>query len=203
LLSANNPFDVDTATDSDEEIIKFPYPDEYGVMGVLPPGAPTSPMLSNLAARKLDESLDKYALDNGFVYTRYADDITISASNLASARLVGKIQRNIIRRIRQSGFKENTKKTGVAGPGSKKTVLSLLVDGCAPRLSREMYRRIDRLLYASTKYDLEPTAAHEGFESAYGFYNHSSGLIAFVKDVDRKRWENFSVRFKQIMPPWE
>lgn len=151
LLSANNPFDVDTATDSDEEIIKFPYPDEYGVMGVLPPGAPTSPMLSNLAARKLDESLDKYALDNGFVYTRYADDITISASNLASARLVGKIQRNIIRRIRQSGFKENTKKTGVAGPGSKKTVLSLLVDGCAPRLSREMYRRIDRLLYASTK----------------------------------------------------
>jgi len=159
-------------------------------------------MLSGLAARKLDDSLATYAADNGFIYTRYADDITISTSNLASARLVGKIQRNVVRRIRQSGFKENVKKTRVAGPGSKKVVLGLLVDGGAPRLSRETYHRIDRLLHASVKYDLAPTAAHEGFESAYGFYNHIAGLIAFVKDVDQERWKDFFERFKTINPPW-
>jgi len=193
---------LEEASDSETERKFMPHPDMSRMMGVLPQGAPTSPMLSGLAARKLDDSLATYAADNGFIYTRYADDITISTSNLASARLVGKIQRNVVRRIRQSGFKENVKKTRVAGPGSKKVVLGLLVDGGAPRLSRETYHRIDRLLHASVKYDLAPTAAHEGFESAYGFYNHIAGLIAFVKDVDQERWKDFFERFKTINPPW-
>jgi len=180
----------------------MPYPDMSRVMGVLPQGAPTSPMLSSLAARNLDDSLTKYAQDRGFVYSRYADDITISAAYLSSAGLVGDIQRNIVRRIRESGFRENRKKTRVAGPGSRKTVLGLLVDGQTPRLSRETYRRIDRLIHASVKYELSATAAHEGFDSAFGFYNHLSGLIAFVKDVDQKRWEEFSVRFEKIKTPW-
>jgi RNA-directed DNA polymerase len=193
---------LEEAPASDSQSKSMPHPDVSRIMGVLPQGAPTSPMLSSLAARKLDDSLATYAADNGFVYTRYADDITISTSNLASPRLIGNIQRNIVRRIRQSGFKENVKKTRVAGPGSKKVVLGLLVDGGTPRLSRETYHRIDRLLHASVKYDLAPTAAHEGFESAYGFYNHIAGLIAFVKDVDQKRWKDFFERFKTINPPW-
>jgi RNA-directed DNA polymerase len=191
----------DDAAASDSQSRSMPHPDVSRIMGVLPQGAPTSPMLSSFAARKLDDSLTKYAADNGFVYTRYADDITISTSNLASPRLIGNIQRNIVRRIRQSGFKENIKKTRVAGPGSKKIVLGLLVDGSAPRLSRETYHRIDRLLHASIKFELAPTAAHEGFESAYGFYNHIAGLIAFVKDVDQQRWEEFAERFQMIKPP--
>jgi RNA-directed DNA polymerase len=203
LHSSRSAVSAPQAENSSSEPEKaFPYPEQAGHVGVLPQGAPTSPMLSNLAARKLDDSLNEYARENNFVYTRYADDITISASNLVSARLVGKIQRNIVRRIRQSGFKENIKKTRVAGPGSKKIVLGLLVDGKEPRLSRETYKRIDRLLHASIKYELAPTAGHEGFESAYGFYNHIAGLVAFVKDVDRKRWGYFSERFKKIKPPW-
>jgi RNA-directed DNA polymerase len=194
LLHGQNP-----PPDEDEA---YPYPERAGFAGVLPQGAPTSPMLSNLAARKLDDALNQYALENGFVYTRYADDIAISASHLNSARSVGKIQRNIIHRIRKCGFNENIQKTRVAGPGSKKTVLGLLVDGRTPRLSRETCHRIDRLLHASIKYELAPVAAHEGFESAYGFFNHMSGLIAFVRDVDRQRWEEFSERFKMIKPPW-
>jgi RNA-directed DNA polymerase len=197
--SVLNPPQAESSPSDDSET--FPYPEQAGAAGVLPQGAPTSPMLSNLAARKLDDALNEYSSENGFVYTRYADDITISTSNLASPRLIGNIQRNIVRRIRQSGFKENIKKTRVAGPGSKKIVLGLLVDGSAPRLSRETYHRIDRLLHASIKFELAPTAAHEGFESAYGFYNHIAGLIAFVKDVDQQRWEEFAERFQMIKPP--
>lgn len=178
------------------------YPEIIGRVGVLPQGAPTSPMLSNLAARRLDESLHLYALDYGFVYTRYADDITISASTIPTQQSVGDIHRCIVRRIREAGFRENRKKTRVAGPGSKKVVLGLLVDGEEPRISRETYRRIDRHLYATEKFGLHDTASHEGFESAFGFFNHLSGLIAFVKDVDEERWEAFSNRFKKIDKPW-
>jgi len=48
--------------------------------GVLPQGAPTSPVISNLACRGLDNDLWKLTKSVGCRYTRYADDITISTN---------------------------------------------------------------------------------------------------------------------------
>lgn len=181
---------------------QFPYNDRSGNVGVLPQGAPTSPMLSNLAAKELDTFLHEYAMDHGFVYTRYADDITISSADNSSVRSKGEIHRSIVRRIRRARFRENEKKTRIAGPGSKKVVLGLLVDGEVPRLSRDTYRRVDRLLYAAKEFGWEATATHHGFDSAFGFHNHLSGLVRFVHDVDLKRWTDFSERLSSIPVPW-
>jgi RNA-directed DNA polymerase len=167
-------------------------------IGVLPQGAPTSPMLSNLAAAKMDDYLFSYAQSNGFVYTRYADDLTFSASVLPAKKSIGQLMHEIISLIRKSGFKENRKKIRIAGPGSKKVVLGLLVDGEQPRISRELLKRIDRNLYSIGRYGLEAVAAHDGFESTYGLYNHVSGLISFIKDVDYERWKVFESRFSSI-----
>ena len=49
--------------------------------GGLPQGAPTSPRLSNLVNYRLDARLAGMARTFGAVYTRYADDITISFSD--------------------------------------------------------------------------------------------------------------------------
>jgi len=88
---------------------KYPYPPQH-LIGVLPQGAPTSPMLSNLAAVKLDKLLYDYAQSKGFVYTRYADDIALSTSVLPSCESIGKIQKEVISLIRNCGFQENRKK---------------------------------------------------------------------------------------------
>ena len=178
------------------------YADRSGAMGVLPQGAPTSPMLGNLAARALDEELTEFSAQHGFVYTRYADDITLSSSgNLPQGMAIGNLHRKVTGIIRKSGFRENPEKTRVAGPGSKKMVLGLLVDGEAPRLSKEIFKRIDRHLHAAAKYGISEVAKHEKFDSPIGFYNHLSGLIAFVKDVDRVRWEAFQSRFSSLRSP--
>lgn len=170
--------------------------------GVLPQGAPTSPMLSNLVAEKLDIRLNDFAFENGFAFTRYADDLTLSARRLPQNISISNIHREIVSIIRECGFKENRKKIRIAGPGSKKTVLGLLVDGEHPRISKEMYKRIDRHLYAAVKFGIAETAKHEAFDSAYGFYNHLSGLISFVKDVDKERWNDFHERFLKLTPSW-
>lgn len=167
-------------------------------IGVLPQGAPTSPMLSNLVAQKLDESLYCYAQDNGFVYSRYADDIAFSASKLPSRKSVAKIKREIISLIRKGGFYENSDKIRIAGPGSKKVILGLLVDGETPRLTRQLRRRIDRNIYSIEKYGIEAVAVHDGFESVYGFFNHVSGFMSFIKDVDRDQWSKLNPRFQSI-----
>lgn len=166
--------------------------------GVLPQGAPSSPILSNLATEKLDKQLYDFSINNGFVYTRYADDLTFSSIKLPHKTSIAKIHKQIIRIIRLNKFMENKEKIRIAGPGSKKIVLGLLVDSAQPRISKEMYKRIDRHLYASKKFGLKETAIHENFDSVYGFYNHLSGLISYVKDVDYKRWEEFKERFSEI-----
>ena len=177
------------------------YAHHSGLTGVLPQGAPTSPMLSNLAARALDEALTEYAGQHGFVYTRYADDITLSAGRLPEAVSAGQINRAVIGIIRHCKFIENGKKTRVAGPGAKKMVLGLLVDGEHPRISKETYKRIDRHLHATLKYGLAEVASHEKFDSPLVFYHHLAGLISFVKDVDQTRWSEFSAQFSNIKKP--
>ena len=177
----------------------IPYP--VSRWGVLPQGASTSPMLSNLAARALDDALSKYARSNGFVYTRYADDLTFSASRLPKGKSISRIRKEIVGLVVECGFVENESKFRVAGPGARKVVLGLLVDGERPRLTKATVKRIDRLLYAIGKYGLVEVSKHERFDSAYGFYNHISGLIAYTKDVDMRRWEDFNERFQKIPSP--
>lgn len=167
-------------------------------IGVLPQGAPTSPMLSNLVSIKLDELLYDYCRKNNFIYSRYADDLTFSASALPANKSIGKIQKEVIQIIRKGGFMENREKMRVAGPGSKKIVLGLLVDGEHPRISKDTYKRIDRHLYASEKYGIAEVATHEKFDSVYGFYNHLKGLLSYVKDVDFKKWEIFNEKWRRI-----
>ncbi|SOB57933.1 RNA-directed DNA polymerase [Pseudodesulfovibrio profundus] len=179
-----------------------PYRETYH-HGVLPQGAPSSPMLSNLVALRLDETLSAYADENGLTYTRYADDITLSTLALPSKVSVGGIKRAVIKIIRRAGFIENPKKIRVAGPGSRKTVLGLLVDQSSPRISRHTYKRIDRLLYSISQYKLAGVAEHDGFDSSFGLYNHLHGLINYVKDVDYSRWEEFSKQFQPIKEQFE
>jgi len=86
----------------------------------------------------------------------------------------------------------------VAGPGARKIVLGLLVDGEKPRLSRKFRKRIDRNIYSIKHFDIESVANHDGFDSVYGFFNHISGLMSYIHDVDLDLWCKLYPRFLDI-----
>lgn len=54
---------------------------------LLPQGAPTSPAITNLICRKLDRRLMGLSRTLGFVYSRYADDLTFSGSGEAVKKI--------------------------------------------------------------------------------------------------------------------
>ncbi len=79
---------------------------------VLPQGAPTSPFLANLSARGLDDAIRKLLSETpgSFTYTRYADDLTISAPHELHRSLLGEL----LRTVQRAGFRHHPHKVRIA-----------------------------------------------------------------------------------------
>ncbi|MFN3256371.1 MAG: reverse transcriptase family protein [Ilumatobacter sp.] len=157
-----------------------------GHLGYLPQGAPTSGAISNLVAEKLDIGLDSLAQDASLVYTRYADDITLSTTEaftrsnaLAVVRQVGDI-------CRLHGFELHRAKTRIVPPGARHIVLGLLVDDETPRLTRQFKSRIATHTYGVERFGLSAHARSRNFSSLQGLVNHVNGLIRFALDIEPK-----------------
>src|SRR5262245_40906729 len=106
----------------------------------LPQGAPTSPVLSNFIASTLDRRLFRLARQNKLVYSRYADDITLS-TNLAQFPPAIAIREQIAgggfkvvagdlleQAITASGFAINGNKVRIQGRGVQQSVTGLIVN---------------------------------------------------------------------------
>lgn len=91
--------------------------------GRLPMGTPTSPVLSNFACRDLDDQLQQISADLGWVYTRYADDMSFSSNAPIDANAIDLIRTT----IRKDGFEVNERKKKLFGPDDPKIVTGLLV----------------------------------------------------------------------------
>jgi RNA-directed DNA polymerase len=164
---------------------KLPY--RTHEQGHLPQGAPTSPMLANLVVRSLDQCILQLAVQSGWSYTRYADDLAFSrrdnSSRAAGMELAKKIEHELV----QFGLKNNRQKTAIIPPGGRKIMLGVLVDREKPRLTREFRNNVETHLYAllSPKIGAAAHRAKRGFASTIGMRRHIQGLVAFAHQVDR------------------
>lgn len=156
-------------------------------IGHFPQGAPTSPMLSNLAMIEFDKKVENIANNNGLFYSRYADDLCLSTSSAVFDRnKAKKVIGAIYNEMRKIGLEPNLTKTQVLPPGARKIVLGLLVDSERPRLSREFRSKMRMHLYFMTHSDVGPAlhASKRGFESVLGLKNHIEGLITYARQID-------------------
>ncbi len=112
--------------------------------GVLPQGAPTSPLLANLIAFRLDHQLYRWARANRCVYTRYADDLTFSTNH----RSLSAAQCDDIEAIvREEGFVVNEAKRRTMPYYERQVVTGLVVNNKAPAVPRERLRSLRALLF--------------------------------------------------------
>lgn len=173
-------------------------------MGHLPQGAPTSPMLANLAMAAFDRELSDLAGSNGLTYTRYADDIALSTnkedfSRDKAARIIGQVYAL----MGAHGLSPNATKTRVVPPGGRKVLLGLLVDGDAPRLTREFKSALRLHLYFLRHPGVGPArhAARRGFTAVAGLRNHVEGLISFARQIEPEYARARSVELASIHWP--
>ena len=115
-------------------------------------GAPTSPALSNILMYNFDVALSQQALEMGVGYTRYADDITISAT---SEEAVLNFEKTIVRSVRSLKSPRltfNNEKRGLYKRGQRRMVTGLIVTPDRKvSIGRERKRLISAMLNRSSQ----------------------------------------------------
>jgi RNA-directed DNA polymerase len=185
---------------------RYPTIGPYAVerLGHLPQGAPTSPMLANLAMVKFDEAIQEICDRRALVYTRYADDIILSTDSPAFGRGgVGAIIGEVYKSLGRFGLSPNVAKTHISPPGARKVVLGLTVDGPSPRLTREFKGLLGQHLYylASPRAGPIEHAKRRGFRAIAGLRNHVQGLVAFARQIEPTFGDECAERLAMVSWP--
>jgi RNA-directed DNA polymerase len=92
---------------------------QTSTIGQLPQGAPSSPMLANLASYRLDKKLTALADRYGLTYTRYSDDMIFSTGQAFSRKSVSILILEAERILRSFGHVLHKKKVSVCPPGTR------------------------------------------------------------------------------------
>jgi retron-type reverse transcriptase len=143
----------------------------------LPQGAPTSPFLANLAALSLDQKLIELcsaSLENGWHFTRYIDDVTISGG----AGLVEIID-EIYQVIESFSFEANRRKTKIRRRSSQQNVTGVIVN---TKLSppRKLSRKLRQHIYYCNKYGIDDHSRRLSLKPA-DFVKKFRGQIAYIR----------------------
>ncbi|WP_293143928.1 MULTISPECIES: reverse transcriptase domain-containing protein [unclassified Microcoleus] len=157
----------------------------------LPQGAPTSPAITNILCRRLDRRLYSMAKQYGFDYTRYADDLTFSASG-ESLRYIFNIFQNTRFIVEQEDFEINEQKTKVIRRYQQQKVTGIVVNEKL-NVSREQLKKFRAVLYQIEKDGLEGhkwgqsediIASIEGFANFVSMVNPEKGA-KFKEQINR------------------
>lgn len=166
----------------------------------LPQGAPTSPVLANMIAHKMDAQMQYLAMRFHSTYTRYADDITFSftCSQRRLPREIvsvdgGVVQcgERLVHVVETNGFSIHPGKVRLRGQSSRMEVTGLTVNEF-PNVNRYYVRQIQSMLYAWRTHGYE--AAEREFNQKYDAGHRPScspkslekvvrGKLAFLSSV--------------------
>ncbi|MBD1389255.1 TIR domain-containing protein [Neiella sp. HB171785] len=188
----------------------------------LPQGAPTSPVLSNLAASSLDTALTKIAKRYHLTYTRYADDITFSSNRKFPLAIVdrfetdlGKVEWRVGSLLRQSieesGFTVNDSKTRVQHRSQRQEVTGLVVnDGV--NVSRKFIRNTRAMLnswskdlveaerrFLMTRYHMSESEIDSKKLDGRYFKNAIYGRLSFIKMIRGEDNSSYLTLCKKIL----
>nr|WP_296771551.1 reverse transcriptase family protein [Rhodococcus sp. (in: high G+C Gram-positive bacteria)] len=143
----------------------------------LPQGAPTSPALANLAARRLDIRLNGLAASMKMRYTRYADDLAFSGAGDAD-RLLWAVRQI----VREEGFALNLGKTRVRRAHKRQELAGLVVNEW-PAVPRREYDELRAILHNC----ITTGAEVQNRSGSADFRAHVYGRIARVGETSAAR----------------
>lgn len=159
--------------------------------GVLPQGAPTSPIISNMICARMDSELKKLAWQHKCVYTRYADDMSFSTHRNVFPKSLAFFESNAEKSdvvigplleevVLKNGFRINARKVRLQHYSKRQEVTGLITN-TSPNVSRPYVRQIRAMLHAWRKYKIDGAGAE--FFSKYDSKNRKDAPADLFRRV--------------------
>lgn len=157
--------------------------------GRLPQGAPTSPHIANLVMFSFDEFCCAKAAEAGAVYTRYADDISVSSD---SSEPLHRMQEVITGCLATMGMELHPDKTRQLGPKQTRIVTGLDVGRSRLRPTKAFRKKAAALVRMSSKYPTKMERQHYKILGYLAFWNDidpsDPQLADLLDQMKRPRW---------------
>jgi hypothetical protein len=148
-------------------------------------GAPSSPTISNMIMFRFDTVVAQKAAELGAVYTRYADDISISAPTAKVCLEIERFAISSLKAQKYPGLRFKAEKRGLYGPGQRKLVTGLVV---TPEkrvsLGRERKRSISSLVHKASLGKLDSPQLLE-----------LKGFLGFVHSAEPRFMETLKAKY--------
>lgn len=148
---------------------------------VLPQGAPTSPVFSNIICQRLDKRLSGVAKRFNLNYTRYADDITFSSMHNVYQEN-SKFLKELTRIIKEQNFDIKESKTRLQKTGFRQEVTGLIVNDKV-NVRKRYLKQIRMWLYYWEKYG----------------YNKAEAIFLRDYTLDKGHIKNVKPNFQNVL----
>jgi len=158
----------------------------------LPQGAPTSPMLANLCAYRIDCRLSGLAASAGAKYTRYADDLAFSGDEAFSRHALG-FSEHVAAVLLEEGFHVHHRKTRTMHSGRRQYLAGLVTNEKV-----NVVRRDFDLLKAILTNCVRSGPESQNREQHPSFQSHLEGRISFVEMIHAEKGVRMRRIFEQI-----
>jgi hypothetical protein len=161
----------------------------------LPQGAPTSPLLANLCAYRMDCRLAGLAESAGARYTRYADDLAFSGEK-DFERGIERFSTHVAAILLEEGFQVHFRKTRVMRQGVRQHLTGIVVN----RRLNVMRPDFDRLKAILTNcVRLGPESQNR--EGHANFRSHLEGRIGFMEMIHPQKGARLRRIYREIRWP--
>ena len=171
---------------------------------ILPQGAPSSPMITNIICRKLDKRLSSLASKYNLEYSRYADDMSFSFKSvnesykvllkdfedkysnkgdvLAEKDFISKIIGIISKIIREEGFTINNSKTRYLRKNNCQSITGIVINNKDIGVPKKWVKNLRAAIYNASK-----EKANNGTLSQDKI-NEIKGMICWLKSVNKEKY---------------
>lgn len=158
---------------------------------VLPQGAPTSPVLSNILMLRLDKRLSTLAKKFRADYTRYADDITFSG-----AINISKMIPIVLKIIADENLKVNFEKLRLQYYYQPQIVTGLTVNKKLT-VSKKIRKELTNAIYFCKKFGVDKHMQNINCNRAF-YKEHLYGIAYFIKMINAELGEKYIEELNQI-----
>lgn len=158
----------------------------------LPQGAPTSPLLANFCAYRLDCRLSGLAESAGAAYTRYADDLAFSGDQEFEQR-VERFSDHVAAIAMEEGLSVQHRKTRIMRQSVRQQLTGLVLNQ-RQNIRRADFDRLKAILTNCRR--LGPSSQNR--DAHPHFRQHLNGRVGFIEMVNPQRGQKLRAIFHQI-----